>query len=178
MSAELLRFRTCWRLQFIAQLIGAFDGVYDRAIGLRDLVAQSLRAPAVSSFFYPRPSRLSDRGPGFLPALVSRCFAPFPRHRDSLTKRATPDKHIRWLCQQKAGNSKSIFQPCDERRTLPLSRVKRTLKFRTKPGARQLHGIYDRNNRARFTEVAVLLNPQILEQRINVFSARFIPIIL
>ena len=50
-SAELLRFRSCWRLQFIAQLVGAFDGVYDRAIGTRDLVAQSLRTPAVSSFF-------------------------------------------------------------------------------------------------------------------------------
>jgi hypothetical protein len=88
-SAELLRFRSCWRLQFIAQLVGAFDGVYDRAIGTRDLVAQGLRTPAVSSFFYPRPRRLSDRGPGFLPALASGRFSPFPRHRDSPHKSVT-----------------------------------------------------------------------------------------
>jgi hypothetical protein len=67
-DSELLRFRSCWRLQFIAQLVGAFDGVYDRAIGTRDLVIQRLRTPAV---FHPRPGRLSDRGPGFLPALAS-----------------------------------------------------------------------------------------------------------
>src|SRR5262245_39979901 len=95
LSAELLRFRTCWRLQFIAQLIGAFDGVYDRAIGTRDLVTQSLRTPAVSSFFYPRSSRLSVRRPGFLPALAGGCFSPFPRHLDSPHKRVTFGKPIR-----------------------------------------------------------------------------------
>ena len=65
-------------------MVGAFDSVHDHAIGTRDLVAQS-------SFFYPRPSRLSDRGPGFLPALASGCFSPFPRHRDS------PHKSVTWV---------------------------------------------------------------------------------
>src|SRR4029078_6435703 len=69
--SELLRFRSCWRLQFIAQLVGAFDGVYDRAIGTRGPVTQSFGTPAVFSFFYPRPGRLSDRGPGFPSALAS-----------------------------------------------------------------------------------------------------------
>ena len=98
-ASELLRFRSCSRLQFIAQPVGAFDGVYDHAIGTRDLVAQSLRTLAVSSFFYPRPSRLSDRGPGFLPALASGCFSPFPSHRDSPHK-SDLTKHNGKLCQQ------------------------------------------------------------------------------
>jgi hypothetical protein len=81
---ELLRFRSCWRLQFIAQLVGAFDGVYDGAIGTRDLGAQSFRTPA--SFFYTRPRRFSARSPRFFPARASGCDSGFSSHRDILQK--------------------------------------------------------------------------------------------
>src|SRR4029078_6304476 len=108
-----LGFRSCWRLQFITQLVGAFDGVYDRAIGIRDLAAQSLRTPTVSSFFHPRPSRLSDRGPGLLPALASGCFSPFPRHRDSPHKSVT-SVSIKGSCASRKREIKSLsVQTCD-----------------------------------------------------------------
>jgi len=111
-SQKLLRFRSCWRLQFIAQLVGAFDGIYDHAIGTRDLVTQRLRTPA--SFFYRGPGRLSDRGPGFLSALASGWCSPFAGHRHNPPMFRAPKSDCKCAATRLATGRGAATAPCRE----------------------------------------------------------------